>query len=211
MPQREPLLGIRLVEHWALADKSPKPDPIPFDIVSFDLVIEPFSKEGPKAKGMFVTNPKIREVIQKVGIPPQSGIGYMAFTIDHSKKIITSDTFYPLGGLVIRSFWRKHPKQFFFEKTGLASFAEYLVERSLLRRYPSYSIQSTKSYSGYRKSQLNKRKRTAGVLIPLREAVRLSRDYVAKGMKEYRQRRSQSLQKRAKKVYKKALAIFRRR
>jgi hypothetical protein len=67
----------------------------------------------------------------------------------------------------------------------MASFAEYRLEKLLERHFPGYTIRSTYSANKFRTHQLRKRGRLPGRLYPIETAAKMTRDYVAKGMRKH--------------------------
>ena len=144
------------------------------DYISFSLIF------GARQKGkLFFSNQKIRLAIEQNPWLKGNQIGFITYSIDHNKKLITSIHYYPFQTLKLLRVES-------LQKTGLASIAEFVILNELAKRFPNYSIKSTNMTRRKRKKQLRKQGRKPGKPIPIKKAVEIIRTYIRKKTQEQR-------------------------
>ncbi len=133
---------------------------------------------------LFVTNPEIEKRLQDQHAKFEELIGSMLAWVNRFEKQIQTAGYWPYGSPL--GAWH-----FRLGKSSGASFAELMMEKYLQHRFPGFRISSSRSndLSPERELQLLARKRKPGEAVPLTDAVRLSRDYVARKIKEHRPKR----------------------
>ncbi|MBU0635966.1 hypothetical protein KKE06_02990 [Candidatus Micrarchaeota archaeon] len=142
----------------------------------FELKIGRFRKRDNKWGSQFVTNPVVQQLIQNNNLKDGANLGRMNIAI------------FPTGKQLMTWGFQPFEENTRFKGKGMASFAELRIEKVLEKLFPEYVISTTARPTDPRKNHLQKRGRKAAEYISIQEAVRLTSDYVRKGMKEYNQR-----------------------
>ncbi|MEI7961799.1 MAG: hypothetical protein WCI04_05700 [archaeon] len=142
--------------------------------------ISPWKFMGDKLSNgnWFVTSNAIHTALAALSQTEKENLsGTITVIINHEKKILTTSHYHPIPkyGLI-------PPKQ--LTKIGIGTLIELVVEKDLLNHFPDYFIESSKDASFQRKKQILKRKRTPGKLIPLKEAIELTRKQVYLGYRK---------------------------
>ncbi len=169
--------------------------PIPLGFgVSYSLTIGKSEKGFGKRGEIFVTNPEIHRRIEKImqnseerellSRPRHNRLGTISYEVHPETRKIISDWHYPflrmdtVSGIIVKKLSR----------IGLATLAELAIERDLLKKYPGYTIESTKKPSLDRKMQLRKMGRKPGEPIPLEKTIELTRAKVIAGHKKWKRK-----------------------
>ncbi len=144
--------------------------------LSFVLRVGPFQSGDNKLQDQFVTNPTVQSIIQREKIPDRYPVGRFTIVITPELKTIAVSDIQAIDN--------------HFFRTGIASFAEYRIEKIFEKLLPGYHTVSGPSNSDFRKAQLRKRGRipSAEAYYEIGLAAKLSRDYLAKEMKKHRPR-----------------------
>ncbi len=172
MPHKE-IIGIRITPRIVFESESVRE-------IRFDLFIGAFAPRDNKIGAQFITNEAIRKKIEETGKTRSlkgTRLGFALANIQMKQKAIRMVSFYPLHSFLG------------FEKKGVGNFAEYRIEKYLESQYPGFLVLTSASHSKERIAQLRKRKRKINKPISIENAVRLTRNQVAKGIKKYRRAR----------------------
>lgn len=168
------ILGVRIQQAHRFFDPE-------LEHIGFELFIGQFEKGDNKKADQFVTNPAIRQTIRDQGLQHNAPVGTFWVEVDHATRTVTTSYSHPVSN-----------RSRGFVKNGIASFAEFRIERALEREFKGYTIRTSDNPSMSRQVQLAKRGRTWREAVPISSAAALTRKYVADGMKRFRLRTKNS-------------------
>ncbi|MBN2518094.1 MAG: hypothetical protein JXB14_04570 [Candidatus Altiarchaeota archaeon] len=163
--------GIRIKPNWRYGRKRP-------DNAYFTLSVGKFQKGDNQSEGQFITNEAIQDIIRQDRIKEGVEVGRVDVLLDHAAKQITTSGFHPLRNAPL------------LRRRGVASFADYRIGKLLEKSYPDYKFSPGNVITEPRKEHLLKQGWHYPFFpLPISKAVKLSRDYVAKGFKKRRAKR----------------------
>ncbi len=145
--------------------------------ITFRVEIGFFKKGMNRTQTQFVTNPQLQQLLEKYRLAEGYESGEISYVVEPHHKLIDSTFVYPFTYL---------PDQLMDEikRKGIGSFLEYRAEKLLEHYLPDYTIVSSRNKEP-RRIQMERRQRDPKKPIPIAKARKLTRDYVANGMRRY--------------------------
>src|SRR3989338_848538 len=142
-------------------------------------------KKGDNKEGVFfVTNPALRQFLEKNPLPEETVLGNIDVNIESQSKKILIDYYYPY--LYVHHIGQIFGKQSnALEEFGLASAIDYQLLSYCAKKFPGFLIK-TDNPTQHRRQQLSHQKLPENDWVPVETAFRKVRDYVANGMRKIR-------------------------
>lgn len=176
--QKEPIWGIRII---------PKVEKENGEIKSISYSTE----IGVYRRGdLFATNAAVAKAIKEnkhvktdeIGSEEKIMMGKIKIIPEtiNGEKVFVTDSFHPFGASMFTEIFRP-----VFEKKGIASFIEMLIEKDLAKREPGCKIASTIWPSPNRIGQLRKKGRHPGIPEPIEKALAKSIMRVREGLRQH--------------------------
>ncbi len=179
-PARKPLLGINLVLDNVIQNGAVELITVPR---SRSLKFDCFA--GYKIPGaLFVTTPVLRKRLEQLLDIRSRPIktGSVKVYVDFSRREVSTYAFFPFSAEETAFQWA-------LENQGTGTIIERRVEKFLFRHFPDFHITTSGTVSPSRTKQIESRGRKLGEPIPLREALRLSKQHIIRNFQKNRRPR----------------------